>query len=94
MKFIFPKNYKFRFKLLGFIDYKTAIFDSVYGLLLFFFTNLIFNSISMKIYCFVSLFFPIILFSIFGVNEENIIDIIIYLFKFSKSQKIILYDRK
>lgn len=36
MKFIFPKNYKYRAKILGFIDYITAIVDALIGLLLFF----------------------------------------------------------
>ena len=36
MKFIFPKNYKYRAKILGFLDYITAIVDSLIGIILFF----------------------------------------------------------
>lgn len=94
IKFIFPKNYKFSFKLLGFIDYKTAIFDILYGIILFFIINLIIKNINLKIYIFISLYFPIVLFSFLGVNDENIIDVIRYLVKYFISQKVILYNRK
>lgn len=94
MKFIFPKNYKFSFKLLGFIDYKTAIFDIAYGTILFFIINFIFNNLNLKTYIFISLYFPIVLFSFLGINDENIIDVIRYFLKYFFSQKIILYNRK
>lgn len=94
MKFIFPKNYKFSFKLLGFIDWKTAIFDIIYGVIIFILINFIFDNINIKIYIFISFYFPILLFSFLGINEENIIDISKYLFKYFISQKIILYNKK
>ena len=94
IKFIFPKNYRFSFKLLGFIDYKTAIFDVLYGAILFFIINLIISNLNFKIYIFISLYFPIVLFSFLGVNDENIIDVIRYLVKYFISQKVILYNRK
>ena len=92
MIFIFPKNYKFNLKLFGFIDYKTVIFDIIYGLMLFFVIK-IFSNISIKIYAFICLYFPIILISFFGINEENIIDILKYILKYVFCQKIILYDK-
>ena len=56
MNFIFPKNYNFKSKLLGFIDYSTAILDSILGIIIYFFVNLIFTNITIKIYVFISLF--------------------------------------
>ena len=82
INFIFPKNYKFKSKLFGFIDYETAIFAVIYGIFLFTILNFIFNNLNIKIYLFVALYFPIILLSFLGVNNENIIDVIKYLFKY------------
>lgn len=93
ISFIFPKNYKFKSKLLGFIDYETAIVVVIYGIVLFTILNLIFSNLNIKIYMFVSLYFPIILFAFLGINNENIIDVIKYLFKFFISQKVILYEK-
>ncbi len=31
MNFIIPKDYKFKSKLFGLIDYQTAIFDSIFA---------------------------------------------------------------
>ena len=94
MNFIFPKNYKFKSKLLGFIDYETAIIVAIYGVILYITLNLIFYNLNIKIYLFVSLYFPVILMSFFGVNNENIIDVIKYLFKYFISQKVILYEKR
>ena len=94
MKFIFPKNYNFKPKLFGFIDYSTAIFNIIYAAILFFIINSLFKNISIKIYLYIGLYFPVLLFSFLGVNNENIIDIIKYMFKFIKKQKIIFYNKK
>ena len=94
MHFIFPKNYNFKPKLLGFIEYSTAILDVIIGVILYFLVNLFFNSINLKIYVFISLFFPILLISILGVNKESIISVFIYIFKFFKNQNIYLYNKQ
>lgn len=94
INFIFPKNYNFKSKLFGFIDYATALFVAIYGITLFTILNLILNSLNIKIYLFVSLYFPIILVSFLGINNENIINIIKYFFKYLVSQKVILYEKQ
>lgn len=93
MHFIFPKNYNFKPKLFGFIEYSTAIIDSIFAIILYGFVNLIFTSINIKIYIFVSCFFPIFLISILGVNKESIVSVCIYMFKFIKNQNIYLYRK-
>ena len=93
MHFIFPKNYNFKPKLFGFIEYTTAIIDCAVALLLYGFVNLIFTSINIKIYVFIALFFPILLISILGLNRESIISVCIYMFKFIKNQNVYLYDK-
>lgn len=94
MNFIIPKNYKFTPKLLGLIDYQTAILNSIFAIILYTIINIIFTSITTKIYCFIGLFLPFFLFSIIGVNHESIISVCIYMFKFYKNQKVYLYKKK
>ena len=62
MKFIFPKNYDFRTKLLGFIDYSTAIIDVIVLFILYFISTLLFSSLMYRITFLISLFLPILLF--------------------------------
>lgn len=94
MKFIFPKNYSFKYKLLGFIDYSTAIIDCLLGFLLYFIIGLFVKTITTRIYIFIVVFFPLVLFSIFGLGRESLISVISYMYSFLTSQKIYLYDKK
>lgn len=94
MNFIIPKNYKFKPKLFGFIDYQTAVLDSIWAGILYGVVNLFFSSIRVKIYVFIGLFVPFLLFSIVGIHDENIVSVLIYLFKYFKSQKIYLFKKK
>ena len=41
MKFIFPQNYNFKNKLLGIIDYPTAIFNVIYFFIIWLFCSLL-----------------------------------------------------
>lgn len=93
MNFIIPKNYKFKPKLLGLIDYQTAMLDVIWAGILYFLANILFSSISMKIYFFIGLFLPFLLFTVVGINNENIISVFIYIFKFYRKQKIYLYEK-
>lgn len=93
MHFVFPKNYNFKPKLFGFIEYEAAIIDAIVALLLYAFVNLVFTNINIKIYVFISLFLPILLISILGINRESIISVCIYMVKFIKNQNIYLYEK-
>lgn len=93
MHFIFPKNYNFKQKLLGFIDYSTAILDTIIGIIIYFLVNIFFTNLNVKIYVFVSIFFPILLISILGINKESFISVFTYMFKFIKNQNVYLYNR-
>ena len=94
MKFIFPKNYRYRAKILGIIDYVTAIVDSLIGILLFFIIRIFIKKITTQIYIFVILFLPILLFSVFVSDGENIITYTIQIIKFIKKRGIYFYDKK
>lgn len=94
MHFVFPKNYSFKSKILGFIDYSTAILDCIVGIVLYFFINMFINKLSTKIYLFIILFLPFFLISILGLNRESFIQVFKYMYKFIKNQNIYLYDKK
>ena len=94
MKFIFPKNYKYNAKLFGFIDYTTAIIDLIIGIILFVIVHAIFSELSTQIYVLISLLTPVILFSVLGVNKENILDFSLYIIKFFKNRKVYFYKKK
>ena len=91
MKFIFPQNYKFNNKILGLIDYSTAIINIMWYILIYIIINILFNSIKIKIFLFILLCFPFSLISIIGFNHENILSVIKYVVKFFKNRKIYLY---
>ena len=94
MKFIFPQNYNLNSKILGIIEYSAAIVDLIWGGVVFIFINIFLKTLSLKIFLFIILVFPVIIFSIVGVNGENLIYFITYIIKYFIKQKIYLYDKK
>ena len=71
MKFIFPKNYNFKNKIFGIIDYSTALVNIIWYAFIFLLINLLFSNIKIKIFVFIFTCFPVLLFSISGLNGEN-----------------------
>ncbi len=94
MKFIFPQNYDFNTKLFGLIDYSTAILNIVWGILIYVLVNIIFLSLNLKIFFFIVLVFPILLFSVIGINGENVIYVCSYLLKYIIKQKLYFYEKE
>lgn len=94
MKFIFPQNYDLNTKIFGIIDYSTAIVDFIWGGIVFFLINIIFKSLSYKIFSFIILVLPVLIFSVVGVNGENLIYFIKYITKYIFRQKVFLYEKK
>lgn len=94
MKFIFPKNYNFRTKVLGFIDYQTAIINGVWGLILYGISNIVFKNIEEKLYFCIALYFPMFLLSVFGFQHESIVTVIKYMYRFMKDKGIYLYRKE
>ena len=93
MKFIFPQNYYFNSTLFGFIDYSTAILNIVWFSFVFCFINLFFSNLNLKIFLFIVLCFPVLLFSIIGFNHENIIYVFLYVSKYIRNPKVYLYKK-
>lgn len=93
MKFIFPQNYDFKNKLFGIIDYSTAFVNLLWYSLIFLLINLIFKSLTLKIFIFIIFCFPLLLLSIAGFNGENIIYVFTYLIRFLMKPKLFLYKK-
>ena len=93
MKFIFPQNYNFDNKLLGFIDYTTVILNIVWGLIVFAFVYFLIPNITLKISIFIILFLPFALFSVIGFKHEKILYILTYLYNYFKTPKIYLFKK-
>ena len=93
MKFIIPQNYTFKNKLLGFMDYSTAIFNVIWAGFVLLIAYILPVPINVKIGFFITLYFPLLLFSFFGFNNENILYVMFYLFKFMKNSKVYFYSK-
>ena len=93
MKFIFPQNYRFNFKILGIMDYQTAILNLIWAGIVFLALNAIFNSINVKIFLFIMLCFPMTIFRIKGVNGDSLISVLIYMSKFIIKPKLLFYSK-
>ena len=94
MKFIFPQNYNFKPKLLGIIDYPTAIFCLIWCIIIVFILNLIFNSIKFIICISIITILPIIIFCFVGFNGENIIPVMKYMLLYLLRPKIYVFSKK
>ena len=91
LHFIFPQNYNFKNKLFGFFDYSTVFFDLFFIAVVFSIVNLIFSDINVKIFLIISICFPVIIFSVVGFNQENILYVFRYFISFLKNRKLLLY---
>ena len=93
MKFIFPQNYNFNSKIFGFIDYSTLFLNGFWALLVYLISCIFSTNFIFQIAVFIILFFPVFIFSIVGINGENILYVISYVFKYCLKQKIIIYEK-
>lgn len=93
MNFIFPKNYNFKNKLFGIMDYSTAILNLIWVILIYFISSIFFNNLSIQLFFIISLCFPLLIFSIVGFNNENILCVIIYFIKYISGAKLYLYNK-
>lgn len=93
MKFIFPQNYKFNTKLFGILDAQTAVVTAIWAGIMYLVVNFIFKSLYIKIFLFIVTVFPIVIFSIVGVNGENIINVVIYMSKSIIKRKLLFYNK-
>ena len=93
MNFIFPENYNFKNKLFGLFDYSTVIINIVWAFLMFQLSKILPFNLNIKISVFIIFYFPLLLFSIFGFNNENIFYFLSYMFKFVKNRRIYFFSK-
>lgn len=71
MNFIIPQNYNFKNKLLGFMDYSTAIVNVIWSLIVFMLVKIFPITLNIKIGLFITLCFPLLLFSFFRFQQRK-----------------------
>ena len=93
MKFIIPQNYNFKNKILGIIDYSTAILNVLWYSIIFIILHILFKNWNIKIFLLISFCFPVTIFSVVGFNGEPIIYVFKYLLKYFLKPKLYLYKK-
>ena len=93
MRFIFPRNYSFHSKFLGFIDYSTLFLNILWLGFLIAISNLFFNNLDIIIFICVTFYLPVLIFSFVGFHNENIIYVFFYLKNFIKRRNIYFYNK-
>lgn len=93
MKFIFPRNYNYQNKMLGIIDYNTAIFNIIFFLFTYLILSIFIYTIYYRIFALIILCMPLLLFSIIGFNNENFLYVLKYLIHFLFSNKIYIFKK-
>ena len=93
MKFIFPKNYNFKNKLFGIIDYTTVFLNIIWCSFIFIIINIFFTDINLKIFAFIFTCLPLFLFSLYGFYGESIVYVVFYITKFIFRQKLYFYNK-
>ena len=58
-----------------------------------YFTQIFISNLNIKVFIFIFTCFPVFLFSISGINGENIIYVFLYLIKFFIKPKLYFYDK-
>ena len=93
MKFIFPQNYNFRNKLFGIFDYSTVLLNIIWDAFIIFILHVFRLNFTVSFFVFIVLCFPLFLFSVSGINGENIIYVFFYMFSFILKQKLYFYNK-
>ena len=91
MKFIFPQNYSLKSKFLGFLDYSTLFVNLIWIYLVFNISSIFASSLYIHLSIVIIFCLPLILFSVLGMNNENILQIIIYLIKYILKPKLYIF---
>lgn len=94
MKFIIPQNYNMKSRLIGAIDYPTAILNICWFFILIIILRFINISILIKIFIFILFAFPLFLFSLIGFNGENLLTVLHYILKYLLRPKIYFFYKK
>ena len=93
IKFIFPKNFNFKNKLFGVIDYSTIFINLIWCIFIFILTSIFFNKFMIQIFFIILFCFPFLLISISGFNGESFLYVFKYVISFFIKQKLYFYSK-
>ena len=93
MHFIIPKNYKFKNKIFGIIDYSTALINVIWNIVIYFLLKNITIPLSIRAFIFSTLSFPVLLCTMLGFNNESPIYTIKYIIKYLLRPKVYLFKK-
>ena len=91
--FIIYFYFLYYFLLLFFLLLFFIIFYYYFLFFIFLLINLLFSNIKIKIFVFIFTCFPVLLFSISGLNGENFLYVFCYMLKYFLKQKLYFYDK-
>mgnify|MGYP004654501623 CR=1 FL=1 len=75
------------------MDYSTAALNAIWAFLIIIFLKILPFSLNTEVGIFIILYFPLLLFSILGFNNENILYVLSYLFHFFINSKVYFYGK-
>lgn len=93
MKFIIPKNYDIKPKILGAFYIESIILTCIFIFISFLILSIFKITIINKISICIIINIPIFLLFNFGINNENIFYICIYIIKYIFSNKVYIYSK-
>ncbi len=92
-EFVFPLNYKEKEKFLGIIEYRVLAVLIAFGVGVFFLLKNINIELVLKVILFITVmvFFSILI--LIGINGENMLDFLWFVFKFVVRDKVYVYRK-
>ena len=90
-KYIFPMNYKQKEKFMGVIDYKVLVVCGIFLAIIFFIVKNLSVTLFSKIVTFIVVAGCPTIFILIGINGENMVDFIYFIFKFFIKCKVYVY---
>lgn len=94
MKYIIPKNYDFKPKLFGIIEYRFGIFVLSLSFILIFILNNINILAIIKIQILLLIIIPILMIGTIGVRGEKLFDILKILLLYALKQKVFFFSKE
>lgn len=91
--YIFPENYNKKEKFLGIIEYRLIIIIGIICSIVFYTLKYVFLNIKLKVCLFIVFAGLPSIFILIGVNGENMVDFIRYIFKFLIKEKVYVYRK-
>ncbi len=83
----------FKPKLLGFIDYSTAILNAIFAFILYSLLHIFIKNPADILPIFLPIFIPFFLVTILGIQRESFLSVSKYILKYVLSPKLYLYQK-